>query len=279
MDDEAAATERLRAALDRPDEAVDLAAAALLLAELSGDHPDAHGSIQILDELGTGLRSRLGAAPLLDSAADALARYLGYTVGFRGNEDDYYDPANSYLDIVLRRRIGLPITLSVVYIDVGRRAGLDVRGIGFPGHFIVGVYASDSVRYLDPFRRGLALARSDLEAQLHRIYGRAMPLRRAMVQPATSGDIIVRMLRNLKHAYLRRNDTQQALRATSRLRALQPDDVGELCDHAVLLVQRGQWQAAKQELSTFLQVRPQGADVPSVRELLAMVETVRRTMN
>lgn len=279
MDDEAAGIERLRAALDRPDEAVDLAAAALMLAELGDNHPDARGSMQMLDELGAGLRSRLGTAQPLDSAADALARFLGYTIGFRGNEDEYYDPANSYLDVVLRRRIGLPITLSVVYIDVGRRAGLDVRGIGFPGHFIVGVFAGDRVRYLDPFQRGRALARSDLDAQLRQIYGRATPLQRAMVQPASSRDIIVRMLRNLKHAFVQSGDVQRALRAASRLRALQPDDVGELCDHAILLAKCGRWQTAKQELFAFLRVRPQGADVPSVRELLDMVETVRRSMN
>jgi regulator of sirC expression with transglutaminase-like and TPR domain len=277
--DDAAAIERLRAAMAEPDEALDLAAAALLLAELGHPQLDPRRSRQALDDLAAGLRERLGPATPPEAGAAVLGQYLGHDRGFTGNVEDYYDPANSYLNEVLERRTGLPITLSVVYMEVGRRAGLAVQGIAFPGHFIVGVADATGVRYLDPFRRGTELTRADLAEYLRQTYGAARPVRPAMLRPASKHAIIVRMLRNLKHAYLRRGTLELALRATDRLRALHPESLEERRDRAVLLFHLGRWREARKDLTAYLTAQPRGPDAPLLRGLLDTVETVLMTVN
>jgi regulator of sirC expression with transglutaminase-like and TPR domain len=276
--DDDAAVERLRVALAAPEQEINLASAALLLAELAYPGLGHAPYLDALDDLAVGLRRQLGSGS--PAAAPAvLGRYMGQELGFRGNAEDYYAPANSYLHEVLQRRGGLPITLSVIYIEVGRRAGLQVQGIGFPYHFIVGVSMDAETHYLDPFGGGRELTRADLAAQLCQTAGRVVPLEPAMLRPLGKPAIIVRMLYNLKQAYLRRGELELALRVSNRLRALLPHDRNEQRDRSLLLYHLSRWQEARQAMTEYLALVASGPDATAIHGLLTTVEMVLGSVN
>src|SRR5438445_11102873 len=154
----------------RPEASVDLAEASLLIAGEEYPGLDPAPYLGRLDELGAHLRRRAG-----DAGADALVpelnRLLFEEEGFRGNTVDYYDPRNSFLNDVLDRRTGIPISLSTVYMAVGRRAGVPVQGVGLPGHFVVRVTTAGGEALVDPFHDGAVLTLEDCQERLDRIYG------------------------------------------------------------------------------------------------------------
>jgi len=186
-----------------PDEDLDLAACALLIAEIERPGLPAATYLGVLDELAGDARA---AARPGESRLDATRRHLFVEVGFRGNQDDYYDPKDSCLDEVLTRRLGIPITLSVVLLEVGWRLGLDLAGVGFPGRFLVRAREAGRERILDPFGGGATLDRPALEEHLARAIG--LPARLAPEHVRTVGkrEILARMLNNLAAIYRRAGD-------------------------------------------------------------------------
>jgi len=186
-----------------PDDDLDLAACALLIAEIERPGLPAATYLAVLDRLAGA--SRAAARPG-ESLIDATLRHLFVEVGFRGNQDDYYDPKNSCLDEVLTRRLGIPITLSVVLLEVGWRLGLDLAGVGFPGRFLVRAREAGRERILDPFGGGATLDGPALEEHLARAIG--LPARLAPEHVRTVGkrEILARMLNNLGAIYRRAAD-------------------------------------------------------------------------
>src|SRR5438552_14797950 len=174
---------------------IDLAGAALAIARI--EHPELpiEPSLAALD--GLAARSGVSKAGGGRPALDRLREFLFGEEGFRGNADDYYDPRNSCLNDVLDRRLGIPITLSVLVMEVGRRVGLEIQGIGLPGHFCVGARVGDELLVLDPFGGGRRLGRDEAEAIVSRVVGRPVELTDTHFVPATKAQIVVRMLRNL----------------------------------------------------------------------------------
>lgn len=163
----------------------------------------------------------------------ALNRTLFEHLGFRGNQDRYYDTKNSFLNEVIDRRLGIPISLSVLYIEVGRRLGLDLLGLNFPGHFLVRYDDGDGIVVIDPFHLGVTLAADDLQIRLRRARGRKAELSEEHLEPATKQDILTRMLANLMAIYRRAGDTERTLEVLERLVLLNPDDdrlAGKLAD-------------------------------------------------
>jgi regulator of sirC expression with transglutaminase-like and TPR domain len=203
----------------RPEEELDLGQAALLIAEPEYPEMNIAEYLLDLDHLATAARPRL--AGLGESAAQsvALVQYLLEEEGFRGNTTEYDDPRNSFLNEVLDRRLGIPITLSVVMIEVGRRLGITLRGVSFPGHFLLGTEGRKPL-LLDPFT-GQALAPSQLSELLHRIYGQRRAPRPDEVQAATKHSILLRMLHNLRNLYLRQGDGPRQRLAEERIRVLE----------------------------------------------------------
>ena len=170
--------------------------------------------------------------------AVSLSSFLFREIGLRGNDDDYYDPRNSYLNEVIDRRLGLPIALSVLYIEMARRIGLPAFGVGLPGHFIVGVEDPEESFLLDPFHGGMLLTRDDAAALVRSVTGFGGPLDPGWLKPVSPRDILVRMLLNLRGAYIRREAWTEAVATVERLRLLQPAepehlrDLGMLCQRA-----------------------------------------------
>ena len=185
-------------------------------------------------------------------------RFLFEEEGFRGNTEDYYDPRNSFLNDVLDRRLGIPITLSVVYVAVAARAGLDAAGVGLPGHFVVRAERRGRHRLLDPFHGGTLLDRAACEALVARMRPGGGPLDPRWLAPVTTHQIFVRMLSNLKAVYSALGDWARALAAVERILLLVPDALEELRDRGTLHARLGQGSRSRARLGGVPPARARG---------------------
>lgn len=259
------ALDRLR---ENPDAPFDLAELALLVARDEYHSLDVESELAELDAMAHELRPRLRGG--LTSRVEALGRYLFHEHGFAGDERDYYDPRNSYLNDVLTRRVGLPLSLSILAVAVGNRAGLDVRGVGLPGHFVAkAVWRGDEVVF-DPYGGGKPLDAAACEALVREVTGVEFVATPEALAPATPWQVAQRVLTNLKAAYLRRRDFARAARVIGRLRRLVPQDDSQRRDLGVSLLQAGRAGRAIDELSAYLAGDPLDAD--AVRELLGQAK-------
>ena len=206
------ARERFTALVSGPEAELDLAEAALLIAQEEQPDLDVAHYLQRLDQLADTVRAKLPESPTPQDRIQALNTHLFFEEGLRGNAGEYYDPRNSFLNEVLERKTGIPITLSVLYMEVGRRLGLSLAGVGFPGHFLVKYVGPDEEQILDPFAGGAAVTEEQLAAKLKSMYGDNNPFVAQIPQlltPATKKEILIRMLRNLKGVYLQKGDFER----------------------------------------------------------------------
>lgn len=266
-----AGRERFSQLVSGPEDALDLAEAALLIAQ--EEHPtlDVAAYLHKLDELAAGARARLSDSPSLSDIVLNLNIHLFREEGFRGNTSAYYDPANSFLNEVLDRKTGIPITLSVVYMEVGRRLGLPLVGVGFPGHFLVKYTGPEGEVVLDPFLGGLTLDHQQLTHKLQTMYGEQNPFLGQIPQllvPVSKKDILVRMLRNLKGVYLQKNDFPRALSVIERILLIEPDVPGEIRDRGSIHQRLGNHQAALRDFQRYVTLAPRAEDAEAVRIML-----------
>jgi regulator of sirC expression with transglutaminase-like and TPR domain len=152
----------------------------------------------------------------------ALDRAFFGHLGFRGNQDDYYDPRNSFMNEVIERRTGIPISLSVLYIELGRRLGLDLAGLSFPGHFLVRYQAAGDLVFVDPFHRGARLDLEALEDRLRRVVGPGAELAEEHLEPASNHHMLLRLLTNLAAIYRRAGDIYRGIAVLERMLVLDP---------------------------------------------------------
>jgi regulator of sirC expression with transglutaminase-like and TPR domain len=264
-------TKRLLDLMGRPDDDIDLAEAALLVAAEEDPELDIPGYLAQLDALAETLRRRLAPDLPVPQQIEALNRYLFEELGFRPNPADYYDPRNSFLNDVLDRRLGIPLTLSIVYIEIGRRLGLPLSGVSFPGHFLVRCAVSGGMVIIDPYSSGISLSIEDLRDRLKLLKGDDVPSEEqvaAMLGAAAKSDVLVRMLRNLKAIYANRGDLERALSCSQRILLIAPDNADELRERAALYLQLECFQAAIADFERYLERSPDAADAQEVREQL-----------
>jgi regulator of sirC expression with transglutaminase-like and TPR domain len=259
--------------LARPDREVDLAEAALLVAAEEYTGLDVRGYLARLDEMGVALRQRLDDEPRPERAIMALNHYLFQEQGFRGNTERYYDARNSYLNEVLDRRTGIPITLSTVFMEVARRAGLEVEGVGLPGHFVVRVHTASHALLVDPFHGGTLLSEQDCQERLDRIFNGNVKLEPRMLRPCRRKDMLERMLRNLKAIYLRDQDQERALRVIDLLVRIQPGSAEDLRDRGILYAALDCYGLAARDLESYLSLAPGAKDA---RDLAARAAQLRQ---
>jgi regulator of sirC expression with transglutaminase-like and TPR domain len=248
---------------------IDLGGAALGVARIEYPELVAKHSLARLDELAA--RSAAGRIGDRRRALERVSEFLFDETGFRGNADDYYDPRNSCLNDVLDRRLGIPITLSVLIMEVGRRVGLEISGIGLPGHFCVGARLGDELVLLDPFGGGRRLERQEAEAIASRAVGRQVELTEAHFVPATKAQIVVRMLRNLQGIYIRREDWAKALAVIDRLLVVEADSPLHVRDRGTVLVRLGQLHRGASEWERYLTRYPQARDAAAFKEELRRI--------
>jgi len=208
----------------RPEADIDLARAALLVAEPEYPELDIPHYIAVLDQLGLRARSQLGGNGPGIEAARGLLALLYEDIGFVGNMTDYYDPRNSFLNEVLDRRTGIPITLAVILIEVAQRAGITTQGVGFPGHFLVRMPVEGGIIVMDPFH-GRLLDADDLRELLERVGAAARAAEPHLLAPATKQQILFRMLGNLRGIYRDKSETERLRAVLERMLVLEPSDV------------------------------------------------------
>ena len=267
--------ERFRSALGERGRDVPLARAALLVAQ--GEQPglDIDAYEAQLREWGRRLEARVHPAAEPLAQVEAANELLFGELGFRGNEEDYSDPRNLLLDEVMERRTGIPITLAVIYVEVCRAAGLDMRGVGMPGHVIVRNAArpDEETLFVDVFRGGALLTVADCEGIVRSIYGSAPPFRDHFLDPVTPRQLLQRLLHNLKANALRRGDEAQAERAIELLLVLAPWDLDEMRDRGRLRERLGRYAEALTDLETYLEYRPGARDAATIADT---VRSLRR---
>jgi regulator of sirC expression with transglutaminase-like and TPR domain len=249
-----------------PDAPLDAAELALLVAR--DEYPDLDVGVRFvqLDDLARQARPHLRGD--LEARVAGLSRFLFDELRFRGNVQHYYDPDNSFLNRVLDRRLGIPITLSVVTMAVGARAGLEVQGVGLPGHFIVKAVDGGEEVLFDPFHGGQVLSPCDCELLVQQVTGRPFAVTADDLRPIPPGLLVRRMLTNLKGVYLRHGDFVRAARTIGRLCQLVPDDPNEPRDLGVCLLQTGHPGRAIDLLAGYLAAGPAGPDAEQVEQLL-----------
>lgn len=271
---------RFAAEVMRPDEAVNLARAALLIGEEEEPRRfDPEGCLARLEEMGDEARARIRGAE--GPAFEALNRYLFDEQGFTGNEADYYDPRNSMLHHVLARHRGIPITLSIVYMEVGRRAGLRVKGVGLPGHFLVRVWDEGSERegvLVDPFNRKTT-DREECQKRLDVIYDGQLALRDEHLRAVGVRSILSRVLGNLKAVYIQAQLFRRALAAVERILLLNPQDLEERRDRGMILAQLNRFHEAIADVQTYLNLSPEASDAEAVREQLKKMQLRQSMLN
>jgi regulator of sirC expression with transglutaminase-like and TPR domain len=207
--------------------------------------------------------------------ACAVAHFLFEVHGLRGNHADYYDPRNSFLNDVMERRLGIPISLSVVFLEVAKRLGVLCEGVGMPGHFLVRYVEGDDITLFDPFHQGRILEVDDCHELLQRAYGQAIELRPEFFQPVGARAILTRMLANLKSIWTKAENWTLALRATRMMLAVNPQDADALRDCALYALQLERWADAIDTLTQYFAIRP---DDPNFKTLEGYLAQARREL-
>jgi len=255
MDD---ATIRVRTAfaclINRPSTSIPLAESCLLIAAEEYPELDVGAYLSRIDVLADGVRERVDNAEDARAAGAELAHYLHSQEGFCGNKDDYYDPRNSFLNEVLDRRRGIPITLSILFIEVARRLGLPVYGVGLPGHFLVRL--SDTGTFVDPFTGQVDLQESDCAERVENIHGGRLKFERTMLSAQSNRKILIRVLRNLRDIYRTNEDPERERSVLDRLVLLHPQDHQVRRDRATVLEKMGQYQLALRDAELVRKLQP-----------------------
>jgi regulator of sirC expression with transglutaminase-like and TPR domain len=221
-------------AVTGPEHRLDLARVALLIASEEYPGLDSLRYVAKLEVMAAAVRPSVTTTDDPTLKIECLNAYLFDERGFRGNAEEYYDPRNSFLNDVVDRRLGIPITLSIIYMEVGRRVGMPLQGVGMPGHFIMKYAGPEEDIYIDPFNRGRMLSRQACEELIQQLHGEPVPFRESFLAPVSKKQILARMLMNLKAIYIHTQDHLKALSVVERLLIIQPDGEQEMKDRAAL---------------------------------------------
>ncbi len=264
--------------VSREEEDISLAEAVLYIAGDEYPELDTGEYVRALDRMAREARTRPAEGDGPAAELGSLSRYLFFDQGFGGNTDDYYDPQNSYLNRVLDRRLGIPITLSIVYMEVARRLGMVLEGIGLPGHFILRHGPPEWELYVDPFNGGRLLSRGDCERLFQTTFQGRAEFREEFLTPCTKKTILVRVLSNLRNVYGNRKDFRRALSATERIAIVQPDISRTFRDKAALHLLLGEHRRAAESLQEYLDASPGSEDADRVKDQIRAIwdEIARR---
>ena len=273
------AVQWLRDVLQNDESDVTLDIAALELASIEFPGLDFDASLFRLDHLAEQLRSQLQPRASGIDFIHAMNELLFEVLQFRGNESDYYDPRNSCLNAVLSRRLGIPISLSIVYMEVARRVSRAVSGIGLPGHFIVLYQDEDSRYWVDPFNGGRILSYDDCCALAKETAGVDVRDTPGVLAPVTKRQILVRMLSNLKAIYLSGSALDKARQIIDLLIDARPDHPEEYRHRGLIHLQQLNHRAAKADLERFLKLEPNAPERPQVEQQLLLIERWKAGLN
>ena len=224
--------------------------------------------IEKINGMGNSMKIKIGEVKNPTYLISVLNEYLFDELGFHSAEEDYYDPVNSFLNVVLDKKTGIPITLSILYSEVAKHIGLDLRIVGFPGHVIV-KYKKEMI--LDPFYRGRLLTIEDLEKILNRNFGEDVEFVPEYLNEATTEQLLTRLLRNLKNAYTQSYAYDNAMKCTDMILGMQPESSEEIRDKGILEERLLRYDKALPLLNKYLELEPEADDADFILELIKSV--------
>lgn len=270
---------------------LDLGRASLLVAAEEYPGLDIEQYLERLEMLAAQVRhyladapERVACMPGTEQACMQLLRALNIVLfeheHFRGSRTDYYNPQNSFLNRVLERRLGIPLSLSVVYIEVGKRLGLALAGVGMPFHFIVRcTLPGGRFIYSDPYEKGKFLSEQDCRRRLVQIFKDPADLDAHWLEPLSPKQVLVRMLTNLKHIYLHKNDYQRTLTISDRILLLTPQQPNELRDHGLIAFHLKYYSRALRDLNAYVELAPQAEDLAEVKRQINIIRQIIAMLN
>lgn len=258
---------RLTEIIEGPEADIPLTEAALLVASHRYPDLDVRHYLDVIGELGSALAARVDSDSGPADRVVALNHYLFDELGFKPNAGDYYDPRNSYLNQVVDRRTGIPITLSLVYMAVGTQVGLTFNGVCYPGHFLVKCALPDGMIVLDPFSKGQSLGISDLQNRLRETRGGEVSraIVASLLNAASKREILLRMLRNLKAIYLRCNELDNAIAIMNWIVVADPGHATEIRDRGLIYQELECFRAAVSDFERYLELDPDSSDSDGIR--------------
>jgi regulator of sirC expression with transglutaminase-like and TPR domain len=279
--------EPFAALLGRDDGRIDLARACLMIAQDAYPQLDVERYLGEIERMALRLRARQPQDLGAEERVVALNQFLFEDLGYWGNTEDYYDPRNSYLNEVIDRKTGIPLTLSILYMEIGRRIGLPLQGVSFPGHFLVRLRLRGGMLVLDPFSGGAPQSESELRRRLQRVIPEGvadnvpvaeLPLDQ-FLEPASNRQILARMLRNLKGIYRDANKPESMLDVLNRMLLVSPEASAELRDRGIVYQRLECYRAALKDLTDYAEREPDAPDQDDVRVRLMELSALCARLN
>jgi regulator of sirC expression with transglutaminase-like and TPR domain len=262
------------------DEKIDLVRGALTIARSEYSDLDLESYVARVDELAQRVEARIAEVGDATETISALNHVLFEEAGLRGNREDYHDPRNSFLNDVLDRGLGIPITLALIYMEVGRRLGFPLFGVGMPGHFLLKHYDIDGRETLiDCFSGGDILTAQDCQRRLDEIYSGQMTLRPEFLFAVSRRQILTRILNNLKAGYLSTRNFRKALLIVDLVLAIYPRSPEDVKQRALLRYSLGQNKAAAEDLEEYLKMSPDASDTDEIRQTALSIRRMLSLMN
>jgi regulator of sirC expression with transglutaminase-like and TPR domain len=264
------------------DTQVDLGRAVLLMAKCEYKKLDVEFYLSQIDEMAKTIGSRLSpnAATLNPlSIINQINEYLYNELAFRGNKENYYDPRNSFLNEVLVRRLGIPITLSVLYMEIARRLGLTILGVGMPGHFLMKCTIDDQEIIIDAFNQGRILDKNDCQQLITNLYGTGIELKSSFFRAVSKKEILIRMLNNLKSIYLSSGDHQRTIATIECLLLITPQSINDIRDRGLVSYHLGKYSRAISDLEFYLNYAPKSEETKLITETLKKVKLDLASLN
>jgi len=262
-----------------PDGAIPLAEAALLMACEEYPQLEISPYLDQLDEIAARIKPHVAENASPRDKVTTINEVLFDDFGFRGNSDDYYDPRNSFFNDVLDRRIGIPITLSAVYLEVARRVNFPMFGVGMPGHFIVKYADPHEEFFLDPFHNGVIMTADDCREWIKARFGDALEFSERLLARVTPRQILSRMLNNLKKIYVDSQAFDKGLNIVDMMLMVYPDDLDQYRDRGLMKIQLRRFEAAAKDLEHFVKNSQESEDRKKVEEQLKDLRRIQAMMN
>ncbi|MBE9030220.1 tetratricopeptide repeat protein [filamentous cyanobacterium LEGE 11480] len=259
----------------QPDEYIDLERAALYMAQEAYPTLDMEEYVVALDGMAEEIRARLPVEDYPLRTLKVVNQYLYEELGFKPNQADYYSAKNSFLNDVLDRRTGIPITMSLVYLSLAQRIAFPMVGIGLPGHFLIRPVQNDMEIFVDAFNYGEILFAQDCADLLRKMFGDQLAMQEQFLAPVSNGHFLARMLTNLKAIYAAEANVEGVLAAVERILLIFPEAPIELRDRGMILFRLNRWVEAREDLERYLTVHPVADDRHHVQNVLEHMQNTR----
>ncbi|MBD2363959.1 SirB1 family protein [Anabaena minutissima FACHB-250] len=259
--------------IQHSDEHIDLAKAALYIAKEEYPYIDIEEYLNVLDTMAEEVQERLPSSRYPLRIIQTINEYLYDDLGFDGNQSNYYDPCNSFLNDVIDQRTGIPITMALVYLEIARRIDFPMAGIGMPGHFLIRPAIPDMEIFVDAFNRGEVMFAQDCQERLNQMFQQNVTLRPEFLATVSKRQFLGRILANLKYIYLRQQQLEKSLAVVERILLLFPHATSEVRDRGLLNYQLGNYSEAKADLQKYLTITSDTEDAALIRRLLSDLDS------